>query len=180
MKFKKTVFVSFPRSGHHMIAQALQRVFDRKLKYREPYKDGHAGEWDLIKSHDFTLGQPMLRSMQYLVLVRNPLNSIISRMAQIRKEGRALPPGEPSMREFRQQFEYWRKFVWKWVINGPTHRLVITYEGVLADPRRNLEGIARYLTDEPISEQGLDTAAEYILSNKPTHAPHSTPYPGIA
>ena len=84
MSLKRNVQgVSFPRSGHHLLVNFLQRYFGGRFAYCEYYN--HCQQQpcanpanNLQKSHDFGLELPADGAGDYLLQYRHPLYSITS------------------------------------------------------------------------------------------------------
>lgn len=164
MIYENNMLVSFPRSGHHALVNALKIYFGSRLKYCDPYKD-KPGDWNLLKSHDFACGEPLIRGYRYIVLVRNPIHSICSRLDQMRREGNtSLVPGSESERvEFRAQLDYFNRFVHKWVASPVENRVVVSYEKLVSAPAFALHGVIQHMAQsEEMNYQALADAAETI------------------
>lgn len=78
---RKIQCVSFPRSGHHLLATCLQQYFCgdfhycpnvlRKVHFKNP-------ETNYQKNHDFDLSLPNTRAWYYVIQYRHPIDSVIS------------------------------------------------------------------------------------------------------
>ena len=80
--------VSYPRSGHGLLAEFLIRYFGPSFSYCEYY--GHCRQAPCAnphnhfqKNHDFGLALPVPRDRPLLIQYRNPLYSIASNFALI-------------------------------------------------------------------------------------------------
>lgn len=103
---KKTIFVTFPRSGHHLVTNVLFKYFSKNINYPEIKGDEtrlkcrdviKAGELNycefyhhckampcpnfgtnIQKSHDFNLDLTIDNNYRYLILYRQPVEAISS------------------------------------------------------------------------------------------------------
>ena len=173
--------VSFPRSGFSILAQMLLCYFSKDVR---AVPDDHAanigGEFGYCefynhcrtypctdqrvtfqKSHDFDMKLEISPSQQYLILYRNPLESIISFYEAEIKWGNILPASDCESfwnLYFRKQLEYYMRFKTKWV-NGNQRQnfLIARYEELLANPNEFLARIIRlFQPPTPIDHELID------------------------
>jgi hypothetical protein len=102
------------------------------------------------KLHDHGLEVPLTSELDYLVQCRNPVFSLASLYELYQRHGRITdrPDTLATWRQFAvEEIHHWRRWVRRWVLaNDHPRRLVVTYEGMLADPcglvRRVIEFLA--------------------------------------
>ncbi|NBC05166.1 MAG: hypothetical protein GVY20_15900 [Bacteroidetes bacterium] len=73
--------VSFPRSGHHLLAYCLEQYFGKEFGYCNDVFRIHQFQESWItyqKNHDFDLDLPIDHKMRYLIQYRHPLESLVS------------------------------------------------------------------------------------------------------
>jgi len=147
-----TECISYPRSGHHALVDLLRVYFEDSFVYGEIYRDPAATLGNLLppvnyqKNHDFGLLTPVLPERQYLVQVRNPLESIESWEVFDRRVGHI-----PETHEAR--LDFWTAFVKKWVFADIPNRLVVCYEDLVGAPLETCTAVIQFLT----KTQNVDT-----------------------
>jgi hypothetical protein len=103
---EKTVFITFPRSGHHLVVNVLIKYFSKNTKHREILGNQtrlyckntiaagklHYCEYynhcqstpcsdsktNLQKNHDFGLNEGIDNNYRYIILYRHPLDAVVS------------------------------------------------------------------------------------------------------
>lgn len=149
-EFCKTLFptecISYPRSGHHALVDVLRGYFGDSFVYGEIYRDPDATLGSLTppvnyqKNHDFDLTTSRFATdRQYLVQVRNPLESIESWEVYDRRVGHI--PESPEAR-----VDFWAAFVKKWVFSEIPNRLVVWYEDLVGAPVETCVAVIQFLT----------------------------------
>lgn len=148
-EFSKTLVptecVSYPRSGHHALVDVLRAYFRDAFVYGEIYRDPAAVLGALEppvnyqKNHDFGLLTPIDPARNYIVQVRNPLESIESWEAFDRRVGAV-----PDTHEAR--LDFWTAFVKKWVFPDIPNRLVVWYEDLVGAPTETCVSVIQFLT----------------------------------
>lgn len=159
--FFPTECISYPRSGHHALVDVLQNYFGGGFHYCEIYRDHRPEELlgaegsitNYQKNHDFKLDTPILTDRQYLVQVRNPLESIESWNELDRRVGH-VPDSEEN------RLDFWVAFVKKWLLTPISNRLVVYYQDLIESPLPTCVSILQFLTktqnvDVPLLEQSL-------------------------
>lgn len=145
--FYPTECISYPRSGHHALVEVLRAYFKENFHYCETYREhlpsdlmGAPGSvTNYQKNHDFKLDTPVLTDRQYLVQVRNPLESIESWNELDRRVGH--PPDTEE-----NKLDFWVAFVKKWLLTPIPNRLVVYYEDLMATPTQTCVSILQFLT----------------------------------
>lgn len=149
-EFSKTLIptecLSYPRSGHHALVDVLRGYFGDNFVYGEIYRDPAATLGSLTppvnyqKNHDFELQTiPVSTDRQYLVQVRNPLESIESWEIHDRRVGHISEPAEVRV-------DFWAAFVKKWVFADIPNRLVVWYEDLVGAPVETCVAVIQFLT----------------------------------
>ncbi len=150
--------ISYPRSGYTVLSNMLLAYFGPEFRRCDRY--GHCRQTPcsdprtlLQKDHDLRLRSPILPDVQYLVLFRNPIESIASWWEFDRSKSRrylrlrALPAGPilarlafPERRaawrrSLRRRLQLWRRFIHKWVLDSPPENAYfLPYHRFLAAP----------------------------------------------
>lgn len=170
-----TECISYPRSGHHALVDILRVYFGDSLVYGEIYRDPEATLESLAncprvnyqKNHDFDLAtSPSRTDRQYLVQVRNPLESIESWEVYDRRVGHI--PDSPEAR-----VDFWAAFVKKWVFSEIPNRLVVWYEDLVGAPVETCVSVIQFLTRTQNVDMQLLTKslAELPLKRRRGHVP---------
>ena len=124
----KTVLVSFPRSGHHLLVRGLTEAANHRIVYSEMYNSAHnMNNCDFVnlqKSHDFDLTDPIDPELNYIVLIRGFELAVESWFRESEANDLEL---------FRQsKTEYFDGFMAKWVNDhSVTNRIVISYHDMV-------------------------------------------------
>ncbi|MCL3883983.1 hypothetical protein [Marivita sp. GX14005] len=135
--------VSWPRSGHHLLARLLRLYFGESFAYCAFYGQAgccgtapcaRAGTIRYSKNHDFDGRLPQTRGQRVLIQTRAFTPSVVSNFELYLREGGT--DDAASFAHFASaQFTAWRAFQAKWVTSrygqGQT---VIPYEDLIADP----------------------------------------------
>ncbi|MFP7572469.1 hypothetical protein [Marivita sp. S2033] len=135
--------VSWPRSGHHLLARLLRLYFGEDFTYCAFYGQAEccgtapcarAGRVRYSKNHDFDGRLPQVKGQRVLIQTRAFTPSVVSNFELFLREGGA--DDAASFARFASaQFTAWRGFQAKWVTSrygqGQT---VIAYEELIADP----------------------------------------------
>lgn len=74
-QINKTMLISFPRSGHHLMVRGLIASSRHRIVYSENYQTAHnmlnCEFVNLQKDHDFNLSLEVDPDMNYIVLIRD-------------------------------------------------------------------------------------------------------------
>lgn len=170
-----TECISFPRSGHHALVDVLRVYFVESLVYGEIYRDPNAVLGALVppvnyqKNHDFELTTDAAATdRQFLVQVRNPLESIESWEIHDRRVGHISDPPEVRV-------DFWAAFVKKWVFANVPNRLVVWYEDLVGAPVETCVAVIQFLTrTQNVDMQLLAKSLETLpLKRRRAHVPRT-------
>lgn len=78
--------ISYPRSGHHYLVDLMKAAAITPFVYLDPYKTNRSIPHDLQKVHDRFPWQ-LANPTRILVLTRDPVRCVESRIRQMRREG---------------------------------------------------------------------------------------------
>jgi hypothetical protein len=167
--------VNYPRSGHHLLVNALARYFSDDLTLDSNRKAAFtAGELayceyyshcrtvpcgdprtNLQKNHDFQLRLGQEEQAFYLVQIRDPMPAITSRFELEVACGR-IQDSRQRWEEFaRSNVEYWRGFRHKWVRGKKSFsRLIIDYDDLITDPASWVRAAVGYSSPGHTPEEG--------------------------
>jgi hypothetical protein len=169
VEMKKSLIVTYPRSGHHIMLGLLDTFLNVSDNYCEFYecknnrnetisccsaglpwrkKNNSCGAGrKLIKTHDFDLDVPYQEDCNYLIQLRNPLLSISSWYELEKKKGGAVVEWSVFLED---KFNFWLGFTDKWLsLRDRNNILVVSYDS-LGD-QNVLEDIGSFL-DLPARE----------------------------
>ena len=135
--------VSWPRSGHHLLARLLRLYYGPTFTYCGFYGQpdccgqvpcARAGEIRYSKNHDFDGSLPQDASSRYLIQTRAFAPSVVSNFELYLREG-----GSDDAASFARfasaQFTAYRAFQDKWVTSDfAQSQTVIPYEALIRDP----------------------------------------------
>ena len=79
--------VSFPRSGHHWLADLLTIATDGAVKHVDPYKERTFDDDTLQKNHGELDPAAVKEGEKVVVLARDPFRCVVSRFEQMVREG---------------------------------------------------------------------------------------------
>ncbi len=158
MHIKKTVFITYPRSGHHMLMRLLKNYFGNKMKYCEVYEhckqfpcvDSHT---NIMKNHDFDLSLPFRDDIEYFIQIRHPYYSI-----QSWYELHSNEYGQDTKWEsfFKEKLNFWDKFTDKWLINTERYtNRAINYNNLIDRPFQTLSHIINIITNNILDADKL-------------------------
>lgn len=139
--------VSWPRSGHHLLARLLRLYYGPNFSYCGVYEQreccgqmpcARAGQIRYSKNHDFEGALPQDLSQRYLIQTRAFAPSVVSNFELYLREG-GTDDAESFARFASAQFTAYRAFQTKWVTSDFARtQLVISYEELLQDPAHAL------------------------------------------
>lgn len=135
--------VSWPRSGHHLMARLLRLYYGPNFTYCGFYDQAEccgkvpcarAGTVRYSKNHDFDGTLPQDGAYRYLIQTRAFAPSVVSNFELYLREG-----GKDDAASFARfasaQFTAWRAFQTKWVTSDFARtQTVIPYEALIRDP----------------------------------------------
>ena len=120
-----SIFVSVPRSGHHLMVNMLKEYYGDEFKYCEFYNkaccDSYPCSNPLVKiqkHHDMDLKLKILNNFRYVIGYRDFLKSTISDFELFcRGDKLGVCDNEESWLMFSfSRLSYWKKFIHKWVL----------------------------------------------------------------
>lgn len=146
----KTMLVSFPRSGQHLMVRGLQWVLQGKLIYSNWYESKHNmtnNEYvNLQKSHDFHSTDEYRSDLNYIVLIRAFEPAVESWWESEGKKG--------DLKTFRDsKVEYFDNFNEKWVLSPKENQLVIPYHEFIQNKTKYLQQVYKTMTSELMPEE---------------------------
>lgn len=152
MKLHRVINATFPRSGHHMMANVLSYYFGDNFKYcewySEPDKRPHiCPETNFTKTHDFNLQWPITNDFKYLVLIRHPIYSLASWRHHLETEEGEVT-GDMLNTVAKEKLKFWCDFICKWVLPPIPNRMIVEYETLISEPLRCFEPIVRFMGDD--------------------------------
>jgi hypothetical protein len=167
---EQVIGVSWPRSGHHMLARLLELYFGPGFVHCEFYSPHidccrqfpctRQDRVHFTKNHDWDLALPQLPNRKYLVQVRDFLPSVVSNFDLNVRNGN--PDGPDHFRQFASvEFGRYRAFMDKWVRSDFARRqLVVNYGDLLRDPPGELARVVAYF--DPAAEADAERVARAI------------------
>lgn len=167
------VGVSWPRSGHHLLARLLQLYFGDRFNYCEFYKTvdccktvpcQRAGYICFSKNHDYKQAVPILPNTRYLVQYRRFSPALVSNFElYVRRT-----PGNDSARGFstfaRREARRYIQFVERWTQADTPNSVfaAVSYESLTDEPLDTMQQVARLFA--PHEEPDTDKLREAIDS----------------
>jgi hypothetical protein len=150
----RTECISFPRCGHHLLERLLRAYFEERFRYcdlyLEPEKSLECNErTNFQKNHDFALTTAVKTDLQYLVLVRDPREALISWFRLQTRNGELEYTHEAWKKFATDGWRYWAGFFDKWVIAPRPGRLVVDYRDLVTTPVASLSRIVEFLSHRP-------------------------------
>lgn len=151
-----TECISFPRSGHHLLTSLLQEFFGGQLVFHSVYENTgtqpigeHGSVTNYQKNHDFDLTTLVREDRNYVVQLRNPIDSLASWRELDLRTG-ALFKADPADRavwrdESKSRLEYFTGFTTKWLFSYVPNRLVVFYEDLVGRPEEVLTSVVQHL-----------------------------------
>ena len=142
--------VSFPRSGHHLLARLLRAYFRSSMKYCGYYgSDGCCGQVPCAnpattysKNHDgrLRLSQSLGR---YVIQYRSPIPTLISDYELALKIGPAKPRSREEFYDhLSRRADHWRRWMHRWVFSFSSPLAVkLPYETLTGEPHTALSDV---------------------------------------
>ncbi len=167
-KIEKVACITYPRSGHHLLVNALLRYFSENLRYPEvkdstrctnvfqagklyyceyydhcrqhPCTDDRA---NFLKNHDFNLDL-ICNIKKQIIQIRNPIESIVSYYKY--HYGPDITTKDDWLAFASEKAEYWKQFVNKWVVSNCRENLItVNYSELIASPVNILRKVISFL-----------------------------------
>jgi len=138
----KTIFVTFPRSGHHLLIRGLHVALPQELVYSEFYQCEHNMDncfaVNAQKDHDFKLERD-IEGYRYIVQVRDVTDCLYSWYIALNSK--------ESFREFYEVNEkYYHRFMNKWILSEIDNRLIIKYEDLVKEKKETVLKVANFMS----------------------------------
>lgn len=168
-----TMGVSFPRTGCAWLRSRLSRYFDWRFHYCEMYASPELMinvclETNYQKCHDFGLSEPIRDDIKYVIQIRNFEDACISyyRLDKLHfgtNEKTPIQDQKPYVDtesddyiNFKIQTKrYYDKFVDKWINGYIPNSIVIHYENMIIDPKKEISSVISHITDDPVDSDHL-------------------------
>jgi len=168
------MFVTFPRSGHHLTVRLLARYFSRKLDilqsgyelpgflvagpfvwceyYRHCGQVGCADPRTVAqKNHDFALDLVLPDGWLAVVQYRNPIPAIASHYRLLLEQGDARESRLAWRWRLRRDLRYYRRFVEKWLLGRDAKDTFwLEYGDLMTQPEACLGALVRFLGDDEV------------------------------
>ena len=146
--------VSWPRSGHHAVANVLSAYFGPKFMYCEHYLPTDCCKSQpctrngihLSKNHDFEFDSIASDNVPYLIQYRSFITSVVSNF-EVAVYNNSTADNADSFREFSIYYaNRYVRFVQKWIfdIRQPKERLVVKYDTLMEDPLPTMTHIVKF------------------------------------
>lgn len=170
----RTECISFPRCGHHLVERLLRVYFEKRFRYCDLYEEPEKSldrdpTTNFQKNHDLALDTQIHTDRQYLVLMRDPREALVS-WFRVRVRQGELEYTHAAWRKFaREAWTYWGGFFDKWVVAPIPGRLVVDYRKLVETPPATLGRIVEFLSHRPACVDGCRdvTAAARIEPPSP-------------
>lgn len=170
--------VSWPRSGHHLLARLLRLYYGATFTYCGFYGQAgccgqapcaRAGDIRYSKNHDFDGALPQDAGHRYLIQTRAFAPSVVSNFELYLREG-----GTDDMASFARfasaQFTAWRAFQDKWVTSDfASTQTVIPYEALIRDPMVALRYALGCFDDTAPNPERLHAAIAQVDGEEVAH-----------
>lgn len=160
--------ISFPRCGHHLMERILREYFGERFRYGDIHVDPGSSldanpEINFLKDHDFDLGTSVTPDRQYLVLVRDPRESIVSWFRLAARKGEVEYTHAAWEKFSAHAWTYWAGFFNKWVIRKIPGRLIVEYADLITSPELILAQVVEFMSHRPAC---VDTCRAIVLAER--------------
>ena len=158
----RTIIVSFPRSGHHLLVRGMLAAMPEQIVYSEFYKSAHntmnCEFVNLQKTHDLELETPINPDAHYIVQIRGFELAVESWYKLAKSEGY-----DGDFETFRDsKSEYFDRFMEKWVNNHDIpNKLVIPYHDLVSSKSASVINALRFMGFEDIQPHQLDALRQW-------------------
>lgn len=160
MIIRKTVSITFPRSGHHLLVDMLRAYCGSSLFYCEIYKRGHLqerAEVNYLKTHDFDLHFETPEGWMEIVQIRDPVEAIeswhnldLGRNASLNRHD-----------FWGEKLKFYADFMGKWAKPNP-RRIFVHYRQLIDEPIQTLWRVLRHISEDHIDLDRLYDVVESI------------------
>jgi hypothetical protein len=159
---KNVIIVTFPRSGHSLLARILRSYLGKDFHYCRFYT--HCRQIPcsdpktyLQKNHDFGLALKISPGQSYIVQYRNPLEALVSYYEFRIEQGQQKTDSYKSWVALAgKDILYWKGFIQKWVINrkGP-YFYHLSYEDLIQNPIAKMGEVIKFVDPSKPAEPEL-------------------------
>lgn len=162
----KTFLISWPRSGRGAFVKLLKGYFapELVLKYSPQAMNSDAL---VVFEHDVALELEVSDQNQYIVLVREPLNALMSWLwfeVDFAEKHKAPPV---SWEEWApRQFELFSAWFKKWLISPVPNRLILDYESLIENPELCLKMAVKHIAGEVRDGRVSDAVREFPIERR--------------
>lgn len=144
----RTMLVSFPRSGHHLLVRGLTEALDHRLVYSEFYSCVHNFETtpyvNLQKNHDFRLDLPFTDELHYIVLYRD-FDPAVESWYKVSDARDTM-----TLEEFKAaKRPYYDGLIYKWVTQYRDRTEVVRYDDLVDDMFATVDRLCRHMGVNP-------------------------------
>jgi hypothetical protein len=164
-KLRYVAGVSWPRSGHHLLARLLTNYFGNRFNYCEYYNAKNCcqkmpcarqDQIALSKNHDFDLKTPVVEGTPYLIQYREFIPSVVSDFElHVRAGGEDTPAS--FVKFATTKADLYSKFMYKWVYSKqrPSDCLLVPYEKLTESTEDMLIEVLRFFSPKEIFDRGI-------------------------
>ena len=157
----RTIIVSFPRSGHHLLVRGMLAAVPERIVYSEFYKSAHnvtnCEFVNLQKTHDFNLETPIVPDAHYIVQIRGFELAVESWYKLAVAEGHI-----GSFEDFREEKSvYFDGFMAKWVNTDLPNKIVLPYHDLVSNKSQTVIHALRHMGVESLQPHQLDALAQW-------------------
>ena len=149
----RTEVMSFPRSGWRLNSRLVRGYFEQpefkgNTIYTNPSDNMDTNAAITFqKNHDFGLNTPVKKDRHYLVLIRYPIESLVS-WYKLEENIRGLLQADWE-RFALDKIEFWKGFYSKWVLqNNQDNKHVLNYGVLMQNPFEELCKVIKFLSED--------------------------------
>lgn len=167
--------VSWPRSGHHVLVRALQKIFKLHFGYCEFYgpsvdpKSGCCGKFpcaqagliSMSKTHDFDLDAELPEGTRHIVQYRKFSEAVISEFELLVAKAADKDNAETFKNFAERRARTYARFIQKWVQPRRPNRVLLDYADFVTDPHKAMRDILR-LYDAQVYASRIAEEIEFL------------------
>lgn len=179
-KYEKIIFLSFPRSGHHLLTDMITEIYnketDTKDNYCEFYKCCNVFPCRygkvFCKNHDFLIKIQVKPEYFYIVQYRI---DAYEQMLSYYNFKIKYEDYKKSMKEFVETIRgYYRSWIKKWIDDSTEHSNIhfIDYDSLIENPKKHITDICNIIFTKKID----DTFIEFVIEKKNIHSKNKWNY----